>query len=182
MRSARVLVVGLATVLVATAIVGAFSLVGGSDDGGGRAFYFSVASKNATGTGCFQGGCFIAMFGSGTFEGSDAEGTGIFSISTGLPPSSTNSVASGSWQANKVISFTSYGVANERSEGGLLVLNVILHFDGSGVVTSAALTITCRVGSPPATAKEGATLSAGSTFNFDTPVTGITTFSAPAED
>ncbi len=182
MRKARVLIVGLATLLVATAVVGAFSLVGKSEDGGGRAFYFSVASKNVTGSGCFQGGCFIAMFGSGTFEGSDAEGTGIFSVSTGLPPSSTNSVASGTWEANKAVSFTSFGVANERAEGGVLVLKVTLHFDGTGTVASATLTITCRVGSPPATAKEGATLSAGSMFNFDTPVTGVTTFSTPVED
>src|SRR5438552_10718252 len=44
----------------------------------------------------FPGRCFIVMFGSGRFEGSDAEGTGVFSISTGSPPSSTNSIASGS--------------------------------------------------------------------------------------
>ena len=182
MRKARVLVVGLATLLVATAVVGGFSRVGKSDDGGGRAFYFSVVSKNVTGTGCFSGGCFIAMFGSGTFEGSDAEGTGIFSISTGAPPSSSNSVASGTWEANKAVSFVSYGVANPRAEGGLLILTVTLHFDGGAVVHSATLAITCRVGSPPATAKEGATLSAGSTLIFDTPVTGITTFSAPPED
>src|SRR5947209_12714203 len=118
----RGLVVGLALILVATAVVGAFSLVGRSDEGGGRAFYFSVASKNVTGTGCFEGGCFIVLFGSGTFEGSDAEGTGVFSIQTGLPPSSANTIASGTWKANKAVSFTSVGVANERSEGGLLVL------------------------------------------------------------
>jgi len=114
MRKTRVIVVGLALFVVATATVGGFSLFGRSDDQGGRAFYFSVATKNATGAGCFQGGCFIAMFGSGTFEGTDAQGNGIFSISTGLPPSSTNSVASGTWEVTGLVSFTSYGVANLR--------------------------------------------------------------------
>ncbi len=182
MRKARVLVVGLAMLVVTTAVVGAFSLVGRSEGGGGNAFYFSVASKNATGTGCFQGGCFIVLFGSGTFDASDAEGTGIFAISTGLPPSTTNTNASGTWEATTLVSFTSYGVANPRAEGGLLVVLVTLHFDGGAVVQGATLTITCRVGSPPPTAKEGATLSAGSMFNFDKPVTGITTFSTPAGD
>jgi hypothetical protein len=182
MRKRRLLVVGLAVVFVATAIVGSVGLIGRSDDQGGTAFYFSVASKNATGTGCFQGGCFIVLFGSGTFQGSDAEGTGVFAIAKALPPSSTNSVASGTWEVTGLVSFTSYGVANPRAEGGVLVVTVSLHFDGGAVVDSATLTVTCRVGSPPPTAKEGATLSAGSTFNFDTPVTGITTFSAPVED
>ena len=122
------------------------------------------------------------MFGSGRFEGSDAGGTGVFSISTGLPPSSTNSIASGSWEANKAVSFTSYGVANERAEGGLPVLKVTLHFDGGTVLSPATLTIACRVGSRPATAKEDTILSAGSMFNFDTPVTGITTFGVLPED
>ena len=130
----------------------------------------------------FPGRCFIVMFGSGRFEGSDAGGTGVFSISTGLPPSSTNSIASGSWEANKAVSFTSYGVANERAEGGLPVLKVTLHFDGGTVLSPATLTIACRVGSRPATAKEDTILSAGSMFNFDTPVTGITTFGVLPED
>src|SRR5437667_7706189 len=103
----------------------------------------------------FPGRCFIVMFGSGRFEGSDAGGTGVFSISTGLPPSSTNSIASGSWEANKAVSFTSYGVANERAEGRLPVLKVTLHFDGGTVLSTATLTAACRLGSPPATAKEG---------------------------
>ena len=180
MRKTRVIVVGLALFVVATATVGGFSLFGRSDDQGGRAFYFSVATKNATGAGCFQGGCFIAMFGSGTFEGTDAQGNGIFSISTGLPPSSTNSVASGTWEVTGLVSFTSYGVANLRAEGGLLVVAVTLHFDGGSDV-HATLAITCRVGNPSPTAKEGATL-AGSKFNFDTPLAGITTFGTPTED
>ncbi len=181
MRKARLLVIGLATLLVATAVVGAFSLVGRSDDGGGRAFYFGVVSKNATGTGCFSGGCFVAMFGSGTFEGSDAQGTGVFSISTSPPPTSTNTVVTGTWEASSVVSFVSYGVANPRAEGGKLVLTVLLHFDGMPGVQSATLIVTCHLGSPPATAKEGATLSSGSMFNFDTPFTGVTTFSTPPE-
>src|SRR3989442_12429723 len=166
MRKTRVIVVGLALFVVATATVGGFSLFGRSDDQGGRAFYFSVATKSATGAGCFQGGCFIAMFGSGTFEGTDAQGNGIFSISTGLPPSSTNSVASGTWEVTGLVSFTSYGVANRRAEGGLLVLAVTLDFDG-GADVHVTLAITCRGGNPPPRPKGTAPV-AGGKFNLHT--------------
>src|SRR5437667_11964526 len=72
----------------------------------------------------------------------------------GVPPSSTTSIALGSSEANKAVSFTSYGVANERAEGRLPVLKVTLHFDGGTVLSTATLTAACRRGRPPATVQQ----------------------------
>ncbi len=168
----RVVLVGIiATLMLA---VGSGVLVhSGRSQQGERALFFSVATKSSTGT--FMGD-FIVIFGSGTFDNQGGvNANGIWSIHTSLPPTASNTVASGTWVANSVVSFVSFGVANPRSEGGRLVLTVTFQFDDGTVLNGITLTQICRVGltSPPPPA-EGVTLAGPLTF--DTSVTGITTF------
>ncbi len=147
-------------------------------DSAPTAFYFSVATKATTGV---YSNDFVVLFGSGTFKTSHAEGTGVFSISTGLPPSSSNSVNSGTWRVTHFMSFVSYGTANLRAEGGQLVFQATLTFDDGSVASGVTFTMTCRVGlTAPPPPDEGVTLSGP--VVFDQSVTGITTFSVPPED
>lgn len=53
-------------------------------------------------------------------------------------------------------------------------LKVTFQFDSGIVLNGITLTMTCHLGSPPATAEEGVTLAGPVTF--DTPVAGITVF------
>ncbi len=152
----------------------------GRSQQGERALYFSVATKSSTGT--FMGD-FITIFGSGKFDNQGGvNAKGIWSIETSLPPSvsPSNTVASGTWVANSVVSFVSFGVANPRGEGGQLVLKVTFQFDNGTVLNGISLTMTCRIGltSPPPPA-EGVTLAGP--LSFDTPITGITTFGEPPQ-
>ncbi len=179
MRRGTVVLIGVLVALIAATAGGAL-LRAARSDGGETAFYFSVGTKNTATTGAFHGDS-IVLFGSGTFGDGGVDGTGVFSISTGLPPTSSNSVAHGTWTATQFVSFVSFGVANLRAEGGQLVIHVTLSFDDGSTVSGVTLTMICRVGltAPPPPA-EGVTLSGP--IVFDTSVTGITTFSAPAED
>jgi hypothetical protein len=146
---------------------------------GERSLYFSVATKNTASTGSFIGDN-ITIFGSGTFDNQGGvDANGIWSIQTSLPPTASNTVASGTWVATSVVSFVSYGVANPRAEGGQLMLEVTFQFDNGTVLNGITLTMTCHVGSPPPTAVEGVTLAGP--LSFGTPVTGITVFGAPPE-
>jgi len=179
MHRGTVVLIGVLVGLIAATASGALLRVGGSD-AGETAFYFSVATKNTAATGTFAGD-FIAIFGSGTFGDNSVDGTGVFSISTGLPPSSSNSVASGTWTATQFVSFVSFGIANLRAEGGILVIRVSLSFDDGSTTSGVTLTTTCHVGTvPPGSPAEGVTLSGP--VVFDHSVAGITTFSAPPED
>lgn len=176
MHRVTVVLMGVLVGLIAATASGALLRVGGSD-GGETAFYFSVATQASTGT--FAGDR-IVIFGSGTFGDNGVDGTGIFSITTGGSPTSSNFVASGTWTATQFVSFVSFGVASLRAQGGMLVILVTLSFDGGSTVSGVTLTMICRVGltTPPPPA-EGVTLSGP--IVFDTSVMGITTFSAPAE-
>ncbi len=139
---------------------------------GERSLYFSVATKSTTGS--FMND-FIVIFGSGTFDNQGGvQAKGIWSIHTSLPPTASNTMASGTWVATSTVSFVSFGVVNPRSEGGQLVLKVTFQFDSGTVINGITLTQICHVGSPPPGAEEGVTLAGPLTF--DTPVTGITTF------
>ncbi len=171
---------GVLVALIAAGASGALVRVA-RPDGGETAFYFSVGTKNTATTGAFVAGDFLVIFGSGTFGDGGVDGTGVFSIFTGQPPTSTNSVASGTWTATQFVSFVSFGVLNLRTEGGKLVILVTLSFDDGSSVAGVTLTMTCRVGTVPAgSPAEGVTLSGP--IVFDHSVTGITTFSAPPED
>jgi hypothetical protein len=163
--------------LVGVSTGGALFFVVGADSPP-TGFWFSVATKATTGT---YANDFVVLFGSGTFKNNHATGTGIFSISTALPPSSSNSVNSGTWRVTSFVSFVSFGVANPRAQGGTLVFQATLTFDDGTVVSGVTFTVNCRVGltTPPPPA-EGVTLSGP--VVFDQSVAGITTFGVPAED
>ncbi len=168
--------VGIVVVLVAATVGGVLVRTGRSDQGE-RALFFSVATRSSTGG--FMGASFIVLFGSGTFEGDSADAKGIFSIHTALPPTAANTRASGTWEADRVVSFVSFGVVNPRAEGGLLVMMVTLNFDDGTVLQGVTLAQTCHIGNPPPGTAEGVTLSGPLTF--DIPLAGITTFGEPPE-
>ncbi len=167
---------GIVVAMVAVSMSGLLLRTGRSDDGE-RALYFSVASKSSTGG--FMGAKFIVIFGSGTFDGESVDATGIWSIGTGLPPSSMNTVASGTWEGTQVVSFVSYGVANPRGEGGQLIFKATFHFDNGETLTGVTLTMTCLIGTPPAGVEEGVTVSGPLTY--DVSLAGITTFGQPPD-
>ena len=122
---------------------------------GPQEFYFSVTSKDATGTGFFQGGVSSSCSGRAGSKEAMRRARASSRFRRGRRQARPIALLRGVWEANKAVSFTSYGVANERAEGRLPVLKVTLHFDGGTVLSTATLTAACRLGSPPATAKEG---------------------------
>jgi hypothetical protein len=105
----------------------------------------------------------MIVTGEGTFSHDDVYGGGVWTV-----VGSTGYLASGTWEAKKMVSFVSYGFLGPRTEGGNLTLLVTVHFDGSDNEVAATLQITCIVGSPPAGVWEGFGL-VGSGLNFPHP-------------
>ena len=120
----------------------------------------------------------VLVTGSGKFTpgDDDASGGGTFKHMRG-----TTVVASGTWKAEELVSFKSFGVTPGVGEGGKAVLKVVLK-SSSGLVLHGVLVIGCELGSPPAGAFEGITLKVFRVINFNTPVSGITIFLPSAED
>jgi hypothetical protein len=119
-----------------------------------------------TGTGRYNPGGAVA--GSGTFVHADSNG---------------NVIHSGTWTANVVVSYEDFGnaVVNKLPRtfhGGQLILSVtITATDGSGIVLSATLIVTCVLGdSVPPGAMEGITADVPGVITFGESVSGNTLF------
>ncbi len=117
----------------------------------------------------------IAISGSGTFTpGSDVStGGGTFTHTN----SAGTVLGTGTWHAEELVSFTSFGTASPTSslEGGIVVLQVELE-STSGATLHAILTIGCLLGTPPAGSFEGIHLNVVGGPDFSTTVSGITVF------
>jgi hypothetical protein len=94
-----------------------------------------------------------------------------------------SAVHNGTWSADAVLSYEDFGnaVVNglPRSlHGGALVLAVTFTTtDGSGIIVSGTLTVTCVLGDKvPAGAEEGITAAIPGFISFDTSVSGATVF------
>ncbi len=118
----------------------------------------------------------IAFSGRGTFvTGSDeATGGGTF-----VHKNSTGKVlATGTWTADELISFTSFGGnvpgLPPNFEGGLARIKVELIPAGSDETIDAILRIDCAINSP--TGAEGIQLAVEEGLNFNTEVSGLTVF------
>lgn len=105
-----------------------------------------------------------SVTGSGTFIHKDASGTVL---------------AEGTWTAQQLLSFVSYGTAPPfppTFEGGKALVGIHLSPNTGGSGFDAVLRITCLVGSPPAGAHEGIRLDVQDVINFNKEVSGGTLF------
>jgi len=140
----------------------------------------------------------ISVSGSGAFTPGDREASGG---GTFVHKNSAGAVlASGTWRAEELLSWKSFGLAGAGLppgfEGGVAVLRVHLtpgggeHDDAilSNLPSSeggleATLTITCLLGTPvPGAGEEGITLAVAGGLNFNQSVSGNTLFIATPED
>lgn len=130
-------------------------------------FHFVTVSKAPNGD-------LVVLAGDGTFGSSEVEGRGIFTHFTpvGSPPFPI--VAAGSWEANRVVSFSPVGTYGTIT-AGILVMSITLHTDSQEI--PATLTVICNVGPGGLqTGEEGGTKLevSGTTF---TQFNGLTAFS-----
>ncbi len=104
-----------------------------------------------------------SVTGSGTFTHKDASGT---------------VKGAGTWTAQQLLSFVSYGTSPGSStfEGGKALVLIHLSPDAGGSGFDAVLRITCLIGSPPAGAHEGIRLDIQDVINFNKEVSGLTLF------
>jgi hypothetical protein len=108
--------------------------------------------------------------GSGTFEHRDSTGTLL---------------ASGTWEATELISFTNFGgqtglPPDFRGGSAVIQVHVVGHPAANPSATiefDATLTVDCRLGNFPADFAEGITFNAGF-INFNQKVSGVTVFVA----
>jgi hypothetical protein len=105
-----------------------------------------------------------SVTGSGTFTHKDASGT---------------VKAMGTWTAQQLLSFVSYGTSPglpPTFEGGKALVLIHLSPSTGGSGFDAVLRITCLVGSPPPSAHEGIRLNVQDVINFNKEVSGATLF------
>ena len=105
-----------------------------------------------------------SVTGSGTFTHKDASGTVL---------------AEGTWAAQQLLSFVSYGTSPglpPTFEGGKALVLIHLSPNAGGSGFDAVLRITCLVGSPPVGAHEGIRLNVQDVINFNKEVSGDTLF------
>ena len=106
----------------------------------------------------------ISIAGSGTFTHKDASGTVL---------------AEGTWTAQQLLSFVSYGTSPSfppTFEGGKALVSIHLSPNTGGSGFDAVLRITCLIGSPPAAAHEGIRLNVQDVIDFNREVSGDTVF------
>ena|SRR2546428_535711 len=87
-------------------------------------------------------------------------------------------LATGTWSALKLESFTSYGTSPDlppNLEGGHVVILVQL-FVGGAPVHTAILQVDCAIGKPPPGHTEGIRLAVQGALNFNKKVSGLTVF------
>jgi hypothetical protein len=125
-------------------------------------------------------GDIIEMTGEGTLSvhPKSATGGGRF---THLAPDGVTVRGEGDYEAVDLLSFKSYGDGTPQGVpegfGGLAIIRVALHPDGTDVVFEGNLQIDCLLGTPPAGAKEGIRLSVPG-INFNKEAGGDTVFFA----
>jgi hypothetical protein len=133
----------------------------------------SLAGQGTISTGENENDGAGSATGHGTFVHRNAEG-GI--------------IAHGTWRATDLLSFTPYGNGSVQGlpanfQGGLATISVTIRPDGAAhhIVLHGILAIDCALGNPPASAKEGVTLTVPNLITFNTKVSGFTLFIADNE-
>ena len=122
----------------------------------------------------------ISISGSGTLSINPASVTGGGTFTH--KDASGNVLSTGTWTAQQLPSFVSYGTAPPvppSFNGGkaLMLIHLLPSSGGSGF--DAVLRITCLIGSPPAGAHEGIRLNVQDVINFNKEVSGETLFTSP---
>jgi hypothetical protein len=121
-----------------------------------------------TGQGTLVTGEDDSVTGGGTFVHKDAAG---------------NVLATGTWTAEELVSFTSFGpdptgALPANLVGGLAIIEVELSPAGSSQHIDAVLQVDCGINSP--TGAEGVKLAVEDAVNFNLEVSGFTVFIAPS--
>src|SRR5438128_1822089 len=127
--------------------------------------------------------------GDGSFNANEAHGGGTFDhFQTGatLP---LHIVASGTWKANDVVSFTHSATSHGPFEGGVLVMHATFFPTGQPAIKNVTVEVDCNLGPigfsiPPGTVLEGVVVTfpgggpvfAPTNLGPTTPVTGVTVF------
>ncbi len=126
----------------------------------------------------------IRVIGTGEFDtaGNEADGQGTFEHRS----SSGGLIASGTWEATKLVSFTDFGGQAGLPpdlRGGSAVIKV--HGKGhpatnpsATVEFDATLMVDCAIGNVPASFEEGITFKIDGGLNFNEKVSGVTVFVA----
>ncbi len=127
-----------------------------------------------------DGGDRIEITGQGTLQPSANKATGG---GTFVHKHGSKVVGQGTWTATSLVSFISYGTSPEvlpaNFEGGLSVMTVHLTSADGSVQFDGVLTVDCLIGSVPAGAEEGVTLTIPGVIDFDDIVSGFTLFLLP---
>lgn len=123
-----------------------------------------------------ENGDTIELAGQGTFRPSTkaADGDGTF-----VHKRHGRVLGSGTWEATRMISFMTYGSGSLQGfppefEGGLVVMSVHVRA-ANGMEFDAILAVDCLLGTPPAGAEEGATLTTDF-IDFNEKISGLTLF------
>jgi hypothetical protein len=142
-----------------------------------RAFHFQANAGSTTTTPPQV----IIMFGTGSFDTAGrVKGGGIFQIFDSTSPTPKTILASGTWEADNLVSYTEVGTWGELAAGtAVMNINLVL---STGTTQPATLTVFCNLGpaglfnhNPDGTiAPEGITVTIGG--NTLTPVGGLTVF------
>jgi hypothetical protein len=154
----KMLFATLSTAAVLAGLVASQKVAGATDANGNHATYaWIIGATTPSDSATAPDGSVIELTGTGTLNaGPDhsASGGGTYSLT------SAGSTTSGTWTADSVQGFVSYGLAGPDFPpgfaGGQARLKVTLDTGARGV-----LTITCVLGSPPAGKGEGITLVLG---------------------
>jgi hypothetical protein len=123
-------------------------------------------------------GDILELAGNGTFNAAAATVVGAGWFMHVHPNGSV--VASGTWTAVSVLGFQSFGNGVPQGFptsffGGRLILAIEV-FPSSGGMLGATLTVTCKLGQPPAGAMEGIMATVPGFISFDTSIGGATVF------
>ena len=120
----------------------------------------------------------VSLIGSGTLSihSKSVTGSGEFTHSNG----SGIVLGSGSWSAEQLLSFHSYGnsapAVPAELEGGRALIRIHLSPKAGGAGFDAILQIDCLLGNPPPGAFEGIRLDVQGVINFNKAVSGETVF------
>jgi len=119
----------------------------------------------------------ITIAGQGTLSIHPKSGTGGGSF---IHKNASGTVlAQGTWTAQQLLSFVSYGTmpgVPPNFEGGKALVRIHLSPSTGGAGFDGVLRITCLIGSPPAGANEGIRLNVQGVINFNKEVSGNTLF------
>lgn len=175
---------------VGSAALGSFAMLGGSTlaaDGRKKNYHFVVASTDG-------GSERLILSGDGTFDSDDVDGGGSFDHFRTVPPLPFPVIATGTWKAKRLVSFTlatTHLASNPEGrhgvyQAGVLDLTADFHPVGMEPIKNVPIEVVCNLGPAGASTPgkdEGVYVTFPGPHKFEptTPTTGVTIFSTDHE-